>query len=182
MTLPFLVWIASARKDSLNRRLGERVQFLLEGEGHQAVIRTMAQAPLPLYDADLEQSQGIPQAADELAQAITAARGVIVVTPEYNGGIPGTLKNAVDWLSRRDEVPLDGKPVLLMSASPGAFGGIRGLWHTRVPFEAIGALVYPSMVAVPKADQAVLSPESLDKRLKPALEEFVSFTERLASS
>jgi chromate reductase len=82
---------------------------------------------IPLYDGDLEAAEGIPEPVAVLKEAIAAADGLILVTPEYNNSIPGVLKNAIDWLSRP---PADigrifgGKPVALMGASRGAFGTI----------------------------------------------------------
>ena len=82
---------------------------------------------IPLYDGDLEAEEGIPEAVAALKEAIVAADGLLIVTPEYNNSIPGVFKNAVDWLSRP---PADikrvfgGKPVALMGASPGSFGTI----------------------------------------------------------
>ena len=66
-----------------------------------------------------------------MGEAIAAADGVIIVTPEYNYSIPGVLKNAIDWLSRLPKQPFAGKPVLLQSASPGGFGGVRSQLHLR---------------------------------------------------
>ena len=79
---------------------------------------------------------------------------MIVATPEYNGSMSGVLKNAVDWLSRLRPMPLAGKPMLLMSTAPGAYGGVRGLWHTRVPFEALGVHTFPNMLTVPNSAAA----------------------------
>jgi len=82
---------------------------------------------IPLYDGDLEASSGIPERVAALKEAIVAAQGLLLVTPEYNNSIPGPFKNAIDWLSRP---PADirrvfgGKPVAVMGASPGGFGTI----------------------------------------------------------
>ena len=82
---------------------------------------------IPLYDGDLEDAQGIPAPAQVLKDAIAAADGLLLVTPEYNNSIPGVFKNAIDWLSRP---PADisrvfgGKPVAIIGASPGGFGTI----------------------------------------------------------
>ncbi|WP_448191456.1 NADPH-dependent FMN reductase [Azospirillum sp. sgz301742] len=82
---------------------------------------------IPLYDGDLEAAEGIPKPVTDLKDAIAAADGLLLVTPEYNNSIPGVFKNAIDWLSRP---PADikrvfgGKPVALMGASPGGFGTI----------------------------------------------------------
>lgn len=82
---------------------------------------------VPLYDADAEETEGIPATATVLKDALAGADGLILSTPEYNNAIPGVLKNAIDWMSRP---PADiarvfaGKPVALIGASPGGFGTI----------------------------------------------------------
>ena len=78
---------------------------------------------LPLYDGDLEDSQGIPKAVQLLSDQIGAADAVIISTPEYNAAPPGVLKNALDWVSRTNESPWRGKPVAVMSAAAGRAGG-----------------------------------------------------------
>lgn len=83
---------------------------------------------IPLYDADLESEEGIPEAVEALKENFASADGVIIVTPEYNNGFPGVLKNAVDWLSRppKDISRVFGdRPVALMGATPGSFGTER---------------------------------------------------------
>lgn len=80
---------------------------------------------LPLYDGDLEDESGIPGAVQTLSDQIGAADAVIVVTPEYNKGISGVLKNALDWVSRTKEAPWADKPVAIMSAAAGRAGGER---------------------------------------------------------
>jgi len=84
-------------------------------------------AGIPLYDADLEETRGIPAPVAALKDAIAAADGLLIATPEYNGSIPGVLKNAIDWLSRpSDDIArvFGGKPVALIGASPGGFGTV----------------------------------------------------------
>lgn len=78
---------------------------------------------VPLYDADLEAGAGIPQAVQTLQAQLRDADGLLMVTPEYNNGIPGVFKNAIDWMSRGDGLALfRGKPVAVIGASPGGFG------------------------------------------------------------
>jgi len=79
---------------------------------------------LPLFNQDIL-DHGVPGALSELAGEIRAAGGVIIVSPEYNWSIPGVLKNALDWLSRLNPGPMEGKPVTLFTASPGLLGGAR---------------------------------------------------------
>lgn len=86
---------------------------------------TLANLKLPLYDGDLEEAEGIPAAVQALAGQIAAADAVIISTPEYNKGITGVLKNALDWVSRTEGAPWAGKPVAIMSAAAGREGGPR---------------------------------------------------------
>jgi len=88
---------------------------------------------IPLYDGDAEASDGLPAAAAALKERIASADGLLLVTPEYNGSLPGVFKNAIDWLSRpAADIPrvFGGKPVGLIGASPGAFGtlGSQTAW------------------------------------------------------
>ncbi len=82
-------------------------------------------AEFPLYNADVQDSSGFPAAVNTLADAIRAADGVIIITPEYNFSIPGGLKNAIDWVSRLVNQPFASKPIALQSASPVTLGGGR---------------------------------------------------------
>src|SRR6516162_9145595 len=88
-------------------------------------------AEFPLYNADIQNSTGFPAPVHTLADAIRAADGIIFCTPEYNFGIPGGLKNAIDWVSRLPNQPFAGKPIALQSASPGPLGGGRVQYDMR---------------------------------------------------
>jgi chromate reductase len=88
-------------------------------------------AEFPLYNADIQNSTGFPAPVNALADAIRAADGVIFCSPEYNFGIPGGFKNAIDWVSRLPNQPFAGKPVALQSASPGPLGGGRVQYDLR---------------------------------------------------
>ncbi len=97
---------------------------------------------LPLYDGDLEAADGIPPEVRKLAEQITAADAVLIATPEYNKGISGVLKNALDWISRAGtgagNSPLKEKPVAILSASSGRAGGERAQMMLRwclMPFQ-----------------------------------------------
>ncbi|PSL18316.1 NADPH-dependent FMN reductase [Shimia abyssi] len=80
---------------------------------------------LPLYNGDEEDRNGLPEGVNQLVDQIANADAVLISTPEYNGGITGVLKNALDWISRHTEKPLVGKPTALMSAAAGRAGGVR---------------------------------------------------------
>lgn len=87
-------------------------------------------AAVPLYDGDLEAAEGIPAAVTNLTQALAGADGLLLVSPEYNNGIPGVFKNAIDWMSRGDGLALfKGKPVAVIGASPGNFGTTLAQTH-----------------------------------------------------
>lgn len=88
-------------------------------------------ADFPIYNADIQNAQGFPAAVTAFADAIRAADGVIIVTPEYNFSVPGGLKNALDWVSRLPNQPFAEKPVAIQSASPGPVGGARMLYDLR---------------------------------------------------
>ena len=114
----------SLRQRSFNSSL-LRAAVELMPQGAEMTVGSIRD--IPLYDGDLEDAQGVPVPAQALKDAIAAADGLLLVTPEYNNSIPGVFKNAIDWLSRP---PADisrvfgGKPVAIIGASPGGFGTI----------------------------------------------------------
>lgn len=114
----------SLREGSFNRKLLTAAARLLPSG---AVLEVMPIDRIPLYDADVEAESGIPAQAAALKDAIASADGLVIATPEYNGGIPGVAKNVIDWVSRpSSDIPrvLHGKPVALMGATPGGFGTV----------------------------------------------------------
>ncbi|HEY7298281.1 MAG TPA: NADPH-dependent FMN reductase [Xanthobacteraceae bacterium] len=119
----------SLRKGSYNAM----VQRALPGlaPGGMAINPAPSFAAFPIYNADIQNSTGFPREVNDLADAIRAADGVIIVTPEYNFSIPGGLKNAIDWVSRLPNQPFAGKPIALQSASPGPVGGARMQYDLR---------------------------------------------------
>ncbi|WP_227285830.1 MULTISPECIES: NADPH-dependent FMN reductase [Paracoccaceae] len=87
---------------------------------------------LPLYDGDLEEAEGIPAEVQKLADQIAAADAVVISAPEYNKGVSGVLKNALDWVSRTKGAPWRDKPVAIMSAAAGRAGGERVQFALRL--------------------------------------------------
>lgn len=85
---------------------------------------------LPHYNQDLRDSD-IPEVVQRLDAQVRAADALLIATPEYNYSVPGVLKDAIDWLSRMPDQPLNGKPAALLSASMGALGGVRAQYHLR---------------------------------------------------
>ena len=127
--LNVLTICGSLRKGSFNAMV-QRALPSLAPEG-MALKPAPSFAEFPLYNADIQNSTGFPGPVNVLADAIRAANGVIFCTPEYNFGIPGGLKNAIDWVSRLPNQPFAGKPIALQSASPGPLGGGRVQYDMR---------------------------------------------------
>jgi NAD(P)H-dependent FMN reductase len=170
----------SLRAEALNTRLLEHLARELEARGHETVQFSGKALGMPHY------VEGLSASAETLAlqQALLGAQGLVIVSPEYNAGIPGHLKNAVDWLSTLKPSPWPGLPVLLCAASPGAFGGARGLMAWRSTLANTGALALPEALTVPHADQQ-LDPEGAptdartQAQLPRVIEAFLSLAERL---
>jgi chromate reductase len=129
----------SLRKGSINA-IVQRALPSLAPEG-LAVRPAPSFAEFPLYNADVQAASGFPAPVNALADAIRAADGVIIVSPEYNFSIPGGLKNALDWVSRLPNQPFAGKPVALQSASPGPVGGARVQYDLRRAMVFLDAFV-----------------------------------------
>src|SRR5215211_748273 len=105
-------------------------------------LRIESIAEIPLYNGDEEAATGVPAAAARLKDAITAADGLLLVTPEYNNSLPGVTKNAIDWLTRpASDIPrvFRGKPVAITGASPGGFGTILSQNAWLPVFRTLGA-------------------------------------------
>lgn len=113
----------STRTGSLNAVLADRLQAVMQAHGMDAAVVDLTEYPLPIYNADLQAEYGIPDDVVRLHAVLSAADLVVLVSPEYNGGMPPILKNAIDWVSRVTKRPFENKPFGLASASPGQRGG-----------------------------------------------------------
>jgi chromate reductase, NAD(P)H dehydrogenase (quinone) len=151
----FLVFSASLRADSLNTRLARLAAATIETRGGEVDLAAMHEFDVPSYDADVEQSEGLPAGADELRRRVQASDAFVIASPEYNASMPGLLKNAIDWVSRSKPQPFHERHGLLLSASPSMVGGNRGLWALRVPFEHLGARIFPDMFSLAQAHAAL---------------------------
>jgi chromate reductase len=160
--LRVLVMAGSARTGSFNRQLAGVAAGLLGEAGAEVTLVDLRELGMPLYDADIE-ARGMPPGATELRRLVAQTDALVIATPEYNGFVPPLLINSFDWLSR---VPAsDGQPSGLeataskvagvMSASPGALGGLRSLNYLRQFLQmAIGMLVVPEQFALSQAHKA----------------------------
>ena len=119
----------SLRKGSFNHALARAQQKLVPAG--MSISEAPSWADIPLYNADDQGSTGFPAPVKALADAIRAADGVIIVSPEYNYGLPGGLKNAIDWVSRTENQPFKDKPVAIQSATGGPLGGSRVQYQWR---------------------------------------------------
>jgi len=167
MMMPrILAFAGSLRRDSFNKKLVSIAAHGAREAGAEVTLIDLKEFPLPLFDQDLEAAQGPPEAATRLKKLFIDHDGLLIASPEYNSSFPAVLKNALDWVSRPapNEPPLvgfKGKVATLMSTSPGALGGLRGLVHVRSILGNIGVIVLPDQIAVAKAHEAFHADGSL---------------------
>lgn len=177
----FLVFSASLRAGSLNTMLAKLAATAIEKHGGTVDLAAMSAFDGPSYSQDA-QARGFPPGATELRRRLDANDGFVIAAPEYNGSIPGLLKNTIDWVSRFRPQPFNGKHALLLSASPSMAGGNRGLWSLRVPLEHLGSRVYPDMFSLAQAHQAFdgegkLANAQLADRLEQTIAGFMDLAE-----
>lgn len=180
--LRLLVIEASARTGSLNAKLAKLAADVINKRGAIAELKSISEFDGPSFNQDIEKSSGIPSGPEQLKKRILENDAFIIVSPEYNGSMPGNLKNVIDWVSRFRPQPFNEKHALLMSASPSMAGGNRGLWSLRIPLEHLGTRVYPDMFSLAMAHQAFtpdnqLSNDVLTKRFETTLDSFMNLVE-----
>jgi chromate reductase len=172
----------SLRKGSFNRML------MNASIGLAPAGMTIKEGPsfanIPIYNFDDQQATGFPKDADALHEAIRAADGVLIASPEYNWSVPGGLKNAIDWLSRYKEVSFKDKPVAIQSAAGGLLGGARMQYALRMVLQGVDAQLFckpeviVNMAASKFADGALKDQGALDL-IKQQLATFAKFIERV---
>ncbi len=180
--LRLLVFSVSLREESLNTRLAKLAKNVVEKHGAVVDLADMKEFDCPSYDGDVEKSDGIPAPASAFRDKLLANDAFIIASPEYNGSMPGVIKNAIDWVSRFRPQPFNEKHGMLLSASPSMAGGNRGVWALRVPFEHLGARIFPDMFSLATAHQAfnedgTLTNAVLAKRFEDNLVAFMSLVE-----
>jgi chromate reductase len=178
--MKLLMIAASLRKDSYNKKLINVLTQLAQQQGIQVDYYRMEDHSLPLYNGDIESTDGVPEGASIFAEKMASANGTVISSPEYNFSIPGVLKNLIDWVSRLEPMPFDGKNIFLSSTSPSLVGGNRGLWAVRVPLESCGAFVYPKMFSLSSAsnsftDTGELKDQGAITRLSTMFDEFTAY-------
>lgn len=168
--LKVLVFAASLRKGSLNGRLADLAARVAERDGAIVDLASMREFDVPLYDGDLEAKSGIPAGAGALRQRLLDNDAFILASPEYNGSMPGTIKNLIDWTSRFRPHPFNALHGLLISASPSLAGGNRALWALRMPLEHLGARIFPEMFSLAMAHKAFEGDAIKDPKLQARFE------------
>jgi NAD(P)H-dependent FMN reductase len=168
----------SLRKESVNKKLITNVAKFLEKDSYKTLF--LNDYNCSLYNGDDEDSKGLPQEIQNFVKEIQNATYMIFSLPEYNSMMPGVFKNFFDWVSRARPMPWTNKKILLISASPSGFGGMRGFIHNRAPFESCGAIVYPRSFFLADAynnfdSNNVLKSEDQHKKLESLIEEFSKF-------
>jgi chromate reductase len=154
-TVPrILAFSGSARRESLNRKLLAAVAEAARAAGGEITVVDLKELALPLYDGDLEDAAGMPAGAQKLVELVTQHHALLIASPEYNSQLAPLLKNAIDWCTRADESPFPGKVAAVVSASPGAFGGIRSMTLARQLLTHLGCVVVPVQCILPHADKA----------------------------
>jgi NAD(P)H-dependent FMN reductase len=149
-----LAFAGSARRESLNKKFLAVAVAATREAGGEVTLLELSDLPLPLYDGDLEEASGLPDNAKKLVALIAAHDGLLVASPEYNTMFTPLLKNAIDWCSVADENPFTGKVAAVISASPGAYGGIRSMHLTQQLLLKLGCHVVPGQCALPAANKA----------------------------
>lgn len=179
-----LTLAGSTRTGSLNRKLIHIAAGMAEEQGVDVTRIDLREYDLPLYDGDRERGQGLPGVVRELQDVFDRHDAFLIASPEYNGGVPGVLKNVIDWVSRpTEERPPEhvftDKVAGIMSAAPGRLGGLRGLYHLRWVLTSINVIVVPQQYAVNHARDAFAG-DGLNEEHRPGVERVVDRTVTVA--
>ena len=166
----------SLRKQSYNSALLRAAQALA---GDDVSFESVTLHGIPLYDGDVEQQQGLPTSVSELKAKVLACDGLLLVTPEYNNGIPGVFKNAIDWLSRpASEIPqvFGDRPVAVIGASQGGFGTILSQNAWLPVLKTLGTRQWSGAKLLVSRAQGVFNEngEMVDEKVRTQLRDFVA--------
>ena len=171
-----LAFSGSLRKGSFNQQVVTIAAGGAKAAGAEVTVLNLREIPLPVYDADLEAADGLPENVRTLKGLMRSHDGFLIGSPENNSTLSAALKNAIDWASRPDgDEPtlacFKDKTAVIMAASPGGLGGLRGLGHLRSILSSIGVLVLPDQKAIPRVHEALAADGTLsDPGLQQAIE------------
>ena len=162
MTTPrILAFGGSLRAESFNQKIAVLAAEGAREAGAVVTMIALRDYPLPLFDQDLESEFGMPENARKLKELFLRHDGLIIASPEYNSSMSAALKNAIDWVSRatsENEPPLAalaGKTAAILAASPGGYGGSRGLAQLRPFLQNINITVIEPQVTIPKVHEII---------------------------
>jgi len=166
-----LAFAGSVRKGSFNKMAVREAMKIAQDIGIDVTFIDLKDYVLPIYDGDLESEKGIPDNAEKLKILFKNHDVFLISSPEYNSSVTPVLKNTIDWISRPVEgevsmEPFVNKTALLMSASPGNLGGLRGQYALRYILQNIGVLVLPDFITIGRAHETL---PNLDEKAKAKL-------------
>jgi NAD(P)H-dependent FMN reductase len=172
-----LAFSGSLRERSLNKRVLKTAIKGAEMAGGEVTYVDLSDYPMAVYNPDDEEENGMDEYALRFQELLTQHDGLLIASPEYNGSLPGGLKNVIDWASRpndkyrRSDV-FSGKVAAMITASPGSFGGVRSLAHLRAVLTSVGVIVLPAEIAVSFAGSKFDGDgrEMTDEKMKQILE------------
>ena len=184
MPVKILAFAGSARKDSLNKKLACVAAASATAAGGEVTLIDLDDYPMPVYHGDLEEREGLPENGRKLKKLFMEHQALLIVSPENNASMSSLLKNTLDWVSRAADgqnglVPYQNKVALLLAASPGALGGLRGMVHLRQTLQALTVLVLSEQLALNRAhEQFDPAGKLLDPKMQASLD---GLTRRLVS-
>ncbi len=167
----------SARRDSLNRRLAGDLAARFAERDQTAVVVELGDYPLPIYHGDDEVESGVPDAAIALHGVLAQADGVVLVSPEYNGGMPALLKNSIDWVTRVERAVFHRWLIGLVATSPGSRGGANVLRAMRHVVDHMRLEVLPTSLSVPHGGEAFDEPVDTTSPARLARPDVVAATD-----
>jgi len=151
--IKILALCGSSRRGSLNQKLLDEASRGVRSVGAEVTQLRLLEFGLPIYDPDWEAEYGLPQGAQALKDLVARHQGLLIATPEYNGGYTPLLKNALDWMSRPDGFA-SVRVAALVSASPGLLGGVKSQLALQIVLGKLGMCVIPESFALGAAHHA----------------------------
>lgn len=180
-----LAFSGSARRESLNKKLLAAAVAAVREAGAEVTLIDLNDYVLPLYHGDLEATEGLPASAVKLIELIAGHDALLIASPEYNSMPAPLLKNTLDWCTRGEDDPFPGKVAAFVSASPGAFGGLRSQKLAQQLLLHLGCHVVPGQMILPHADKAfdadgALTDARAQKSVRTLAAALIDLTRKLA--
>ena len=181
--LKVLAISGSLRSDSYNRKALQIAVRIAIDLGAEVTELDLRELDLPIYDKDI-QDQGLPESVQKLKKIVESTDILLIASPEYNYSVSGALKNAIDWASRGEKNSLGGKMAIILGASTGGFGTLRGQFHLRQILASVNVLILPQpQVLISRAEEAFRPDGSLaDAKTMETLKTLIEKTFKLAIS